>query len=76
VSFSRHGLSSGITSAITIYRCHFNTPFDAAVRYASKLPGPVGQQVAVSAADLTEALKLLHEINERLKVVEANTRAD
>jgi DNA-binding GntR family transcriptional regulator len=38
------------------------------------LPGPVGQQVAVPAADLTEAMKLLHEINERLKVVEANTR--
>jgi DNA-binding GntR family transcriptional regulator len=39
-----------------------------------RLPGPVGQQVAVPAADLTEALTLLHEINERLKVVEENTR--
>lgn len=41
-----------------------------------KLPDPVGQQVAVPAADLTEALRLLHEINERLKAVEANTRTD
>ncbi|MFD2418503.1 GntR family transcriptional regulator [Amycolatopsis pigmentata] len=41
-----------------------------------KLPGPTGQQVAVPAADLAEALSLLHEINERLKAVEANTRAD
>jgi hypothetical protein len=32
--------------------------------------------VAVPTADLTEALTLLHEINERLKVVEANTRSD
>lgn len=41
-----------------------------------KLPGQVGQQVVVPAADLSEALALLHEINERLKAVEANTRQD
>ncbi|TDQ04804.1 GntR family transcriptional regulator [Labedaea rhizosphaerae] len=40
------------------------------------LPDRVAQQVAVPAADLTEMLALLHEMNERLKVIEANTRAD
>ena len=40
------------------------------------LPDRVGQQVAVPAADLSEMLTLLREMNERLKVIEANSRAD
>ena len=35
------------------------------------LPDRVGQQVAVPAADLTEMLTLLREMNERLKAIES-----
>jgi DNA-binding GntR family transcriptional regulator len=41
-----------------------------------KLPDQVGQQVAVPAADLTEILTLLREINERLKAIEEDPRTD
>jgi DNA-binding GntR family transcriptional regulator len=41
-----------------------------------KLPDSVAQHVAVPTTDLAEVLKLLNEINERLKVVEANTRSN